>query len=163
MLELEVAELAMDATAVDALANTVEAVVTTLLALAESAASPFSMARSASSPPNDGTKRVHHNATRRPRSTMRCLRMNSTTRTKKASAARITRRSSQSDFSSAVMRCLDVDMSEESTSCVVEVDFNEAVEDSVRAVSGRLEGGRVRGIVYPVAVWRARNARARLA
>ena len=41
-------------------------------------------------------------------------------------------RSSQSDFSSAVMRCLEVVMSESRTSCVVDVDFRFAVDDSAR-------------------------------
>ena len=58
--------------------------------------------------------------------------MKSTTRTKKMRPAKMSMRSSQSDFSSAVMRCLEVVMSESRTSCVVDVDFRFAVDDSAR-------------------------------
>ena len=39
-------------------------------------------------------------------------------------------RSIQSDFSSAVISCLEVDIREVRTSCVEEVDFRAAVDDS---------------------------------
>lgn len=78
----------------------------------------------------DGRKRVHQNATRSPRLTTRCCMMNRTTRMKKTSAAIIRRRSSQSDFSSAVMRCLEVCIRPSRTSCVDEADRSEAEEAS---------------------------------
>ena len=78
----------------------------------------------------EGMNRVHQKAMRRLRSTRRCFKMNRTTRMKNRSAARMSMRSSQSDFSSAVMRCFEVDISDESTSCVVDVDLRAAVEDS---------------------------------
>ena len=124
-------ELAKDAvitdTAVDAVATTVDA---TLLAVADNDISPFSIARSASSPLKSGMKRVQKKAIRKLRSTRRCLRMKSTMRMKKRRVAKMSMRSIQSDFSSAVMRCLEVLMSVSRTSCVDEVDWRFLVEDS---------------------------------
>ena len=125
--EEDTTELARDAATVNAVATTVEATL-----LADKDTWPFSIASNASSPLKSGTNRVHHSAMRSPRSTSRCLRMKSTTRTKKMRPAKMSIRSSQSDFSSAVMRCLEVVMSESRTSCVVDVDFRFAVDDSAR-------------------------------
>lgn len=70
---------------------------------------PASSIRSISlSPLKSGMKRVHQNATRKPRSRIRCFRMKRTTRKKKRRAEKIRMRSSQSDFSRAVISCLDV-------------------------------------------------------
>ena len=101
------------ASIVDATVNTdVTADAASVIELAVNA--PFSIASTAFSaarlavfegPP--GMKRVHQNAIRSPRSTIRCFRMKSTTRMKNMRPARMRRRSSQSDFSSAVMRCFD--------------------------------------------------------
>lgn len=92
---------------------------------------PSSIFNNASSPLKSGIKRVHQNAMRRLRSMRRCLRMNSTVRMKKTSPARIRSLSSQSDFSSAVMRCFEVVMRPSRTSCVLEVERNDAEEVSV--------------------------------
>ena len=80
----------------------------------------------------DGINRVHQKAIRILRSTKRCLRINRTTRMKKTRAAMISNRSSQSDFSRAVMRCFEVVMRLSRTSCVVDADFREAVEASTK-------------------------------
>lgn len=77
---------------------------------------------SSPSPLKSGRKRVHQKAIRMPLSTTRCFRMKSTIRKKKATAARIKRRSSQSDFSRAVIRCLDVLRRVESVSCATVVE-----------------------------------------
>lgn len=69
-----------------------------------------------------GRNRVHQKAIRMPLSTTRCFRMRSTTRKKKATAAKIRRRSSQSDFSRAIMRCLDVLRRVERVSCAAVVE-----------------------------------------
>ena len=62
---------------------------TTLESDAVACAAPFSnWSRSSTSPLKFGMKRVHQKAMRRPRSTMRCLRMKRTTRTKKTRPAR---------------------------------------------------------------------------
>ena len=79
---------------------------------------------------DEGRNRVQKSATRTPLSTMRCLMMNSTTKTKNARPAKIKRRSIQSAFSSAVMSCFDVRVMVERTSCCVEVDFRVAVDFS---------------------------------
>ena len=126
----EETELANEAAAVDTITTAVETAEATLLAVADRDASAISIARSAPSPLKSGMRRVHQNAMRRLRSTMRCLRMKNTTRMKKARLARMSRWSSQSDFSSAVVRCFEVVMSEESTSCVEDADLSEAVDDS---------------------------------
>ena len=119
-------------------ADTIEAPVTTVvtkLALEVISALPFSMSSRATScggDDNEGMNLVHQNAIRRLRSTSRCLRMNRTTSTKNASAAAMSSRSSQSDFSSAVMSCFEVPMSMLSTSCILEADLSAAVDDSAR-------------------------------
>lgn len=53
---------------------------------------------------------------------------------KKTTAEMMRRRSSQSDFSRAVMSCLDVPMTAVSVSCVEEVDLRLAVEASGECV-----------------------------
>jgi len=58
--------------------------------------------------PMKGNRRVHQNAMRSPRSTMRCFRMKSTTRAKNARVAKISIRSNQSAFSRAVTSCFEV-------------------------------------------------------
>lgn len=119
-------------TAAEVVTNAVET--TSVIVLATSL--PFSIAstapRLAAGIPRElvGRKRVHQNMIRKPRSTIRCFRMKRTTRMKKSSAARMSSRSSQSDFSSAVMRCFEVTMRLSSTSCVEEADFSEAVDCS---------------------------------
>lgn len=77
-----------------------------------------------------GTNLVHQRAIRRPRSMNRCLRMKSTTRIKNMNAESITIRSSQSVFSRAVIRCLDVIMSVLSVSWVCDVARNVEVDSS---------------------------------
>lgn len=93
---------------------------------------PFSMASTTFSAArlfdDDGMKRVHQKTRRRLRSTKRCLRMNKTTSMKNTSAAMMSMRSSQSDFSSAVTRCLEVTSRLSKTSCVEEADFKVAVD-----------------------------------
>lgn len=119
-------------TAAEAVTNAVETTSVTVLATSF----PFSIASTTSGLavgiPRElvGRKRVHQNMMRKPRSTIRCFKMKRTTRMKKSSAARMSSRSSQSDFSSAVMRCFDVTMRLSSTSCVEEADFSEAVDCS---------------------------------
>ena len=77
-----------------------------------------------------GINRVHQNAIRSPRSTTRCFRINRTTRIKKAKPERIRMRSSQSDFSSAVTRCLEVDITVFRVSCCRDVERRVAVDSS---------------------------------
>lgn len=117
-------------------ANVVEADAITpdakAVALFITAACPFSIKSKSISPL--GKNRVHHNAIRRPLSTIRCFKMNKTTRKKKIVAERRRRRSSQSDFSRAVMSCLDVPMMVVSVSCVEDVDLRLAVEASRECV-----------------------------
>jgi hypothetical protein len=115
---------AKDATAVAALARLADASTTTL-------AMPFSARRSsAASSLKLGTNRVHQNASRMPRSTIRCLRMKSTTSTKKQKPERMRMRSSQSLFSSAVTSCFEVDMTLLSVSCWSEVERRVEVDSS---------------------------------
>lgn len=78
--------------------------------LEDIAALPFSMRSKSASPLKSGRNRVHQKTRRSPRSRMRCLRMNRMTRMKNMNAEIISTRSSQSDFSRAVMSCLDVPM-----------------------------------------------------
>lgn len=117
-------------------ADTIEAPVTTVvtkLALEVISALPFSMSSRATScggDDNEGMNLVHQNAIRRLRSTSRCLRMNRTTKMKNRREARIRRRSSQSDFSKAVMRCFEVTIKPSKTSCVEEAERRFAVEAS---------------------------------
>ena len=80
--------------------------------------------------PMEGKKRVHQNAMRSPRSTIRCFRMKRTTRTKNVRVAKIRIRSNQSAFSSAVTSCFEVPSSPVSTSWVVDVALSEAVDAS---------------------------------
>lgn len=116
-----------------------DATVTTLVAAtvalaASSLPAPFSTASNtlslATFLADDGKKRVQKKAIRILRSMSRCLRINRTMRMKKNRAAKMSIRSSQSDFSRAVMRCFEVTMRLSRTSCVVEVDFREAVDAS---------------------------------
>lgn len=95
----------------DAILATVEEATTTL-------ADPFSIAlNNLSSSLKLGRNLVHQNAIRMLRSRIRCLRMKRTTRRKKTKAEMRRTRSSQSDFSRAVMRCFEVDMTALSVSC----------------------------------------------
>ena len=100
---------------------------------------PFSMTSAVLSPretaEDDGKNRVHQKAIRSPRLTTRCCTIKSTTRRKKTSAAMMSRRSNQSDFSKAVMRCFEVCISPSSTSWVEEADFSDAVEASRQKLS----------------------------
>lgn len=64
-----------------------------------------------------GKNLVHQNAILIPRSMIRCFNINNTTRRKKTNPEMIRIRSSQSDFSSAVMSCLEVDMTLLRASC----------------------------------------------
>jgi len=77
-----------------------------------------------------GSSLVQKKAMRNPRSMMRALRMKRITRTKNTSADRMRTRSSQSDFSSAVMSSLEVPMKKLSVSCAVDVDWRVAVDAS---------------------------------
>lgn len=101
-------------------------------------AEPFSMFNNCASPLKSGMKRVHQKAMRIPRSKTRCFKMKSTTRIKKRSAAKMTTRSSQSDFSRAVSSCFDVSMTLVRVSWVLEVDRKVAVESAVEEVSNRV-------------------------
>jgi len=64
-----------------------------------------------------GKKRVHQNMRRKLLSMTRRLKMKATTSKKKQRPPRIRSRSSQSDFSRAVIRCLEVLMRSERESC----------------------------------------------
>lgn len=75
-----------------------------------------------------GRKRVHQNATRSPRSMMRCFAMKSTTMMKNDNAASTRKRSSQSACSSAWMSCRDVRVAVESRSCCADVARSVAVD-----------------------------------
>ena len=77
-----------------------------------------------------GKNFVHQKAILSPRSTIRCFRMNNTTRRKKMNPEMIRIRSSQSDFSSAVMSCLEVCMTLLRVSCWRDVERMVAVEES---------------------------------
>lgn len=77
-----------------------------------------------------GKNFVHQKAILSPRSTIRCFKMNNTTRRKKTNPEMIRIRSSQSDFSSAVMSCLEVDITLSRTSCWRDVERRVAVEES---------------------------------
>ena len=77
-----------------------------------------------------GRNLVHQKAILKPLSTIRCLRMNKTTKIKKKNPERISILSSQSAFSSAVISCFEVDMTEERVSCCKDVERREAVDDS---------------------------------
>ena len=131
-------EVDIDAAAEVATDRTLDA---TIVALAITGlAEPFSMASTTASlttltvalltltGDDEGKKRVQKNAIRKLLSIRRCLRINSTTRTKKRRAAKMSMRSSQSDFSRAVMRCLEVTIRLSRTSCVEEVDLSAAVD-----------------------------------
>ena len=65
----------------------------------------------------EGKNRVHQKASLTPLSITLCLMMKKTTRMKKERAARIRRRSSQSECSRAVMSCLEVRVAVERRSC----------------------------------------------
>ncbi len=80
--------------------------------------------------PGRGMNFVHQSAIRRPRSIKRCLRMKSTTRMKNMNAERMRIRSSQSAFSRAVMRCLEVTISVLRVSWVCDVARNVEVDSS---------------------------------
>jgi len=86
--------------------------------------------KTASSALKSGKYFVHQNAILRPLSTIRCFRMKRITRTKKAKAERMSMRSSQSDFSSAVMICFEVDMTDERVSCCSDVERKDELEES---------------------------------
>ena len=116
-VEAEV-EAAAAATRADVTAATTDEA-TVVRSDTEAVRAPFSIASttfSAALVEEEGMKRVHQNAMRRLLSTRRCLRMKRTTRMKNSSAARISMRSSQSDFSSAVMRCFEVTIKPSKTS-----------------------------------------------
>ena len=72
---------------------------------------------SSSSELKSGKNLVHQNAILSPRSMKRCFNINNTTRRKKTNPEMIRIRSSQSDFSSAVMSCLEVDITLLRASC----------------------------------------------
>lgn len=93
------------------------------------APSPLSILSKSRSPV--GKNLVHHSAMRKPRSTKRCLRMNRTTKKKKQTAEIMSKRSSQSDFSRAVISCFEVPITASSVSCVAEVDRRVAVDESI--------------------------------
>jgi hypothetical protein len=77
-----------------------------------------------------GRNLVHQKAILKPLSTTRCLRINKTTKRKKRNPERMSILSSQSAFSSAVMSCFEVDMTEERVSCCKDVERRDAVEES---------------------------------
>ena len=77
-----------------------------------------------------GKNLVHQKAILNPRSMIRCFRINKTTRRKKTNPEMIRIRSSQSDFSRAVMSCLEVNMTLLRTSCWRDVERRVAVEES---------------------------------
>ena len=77
-----------------------------------------------------GRNLVHQKAILKPLSTTRCLRMNKTTNKKKQNPERTSILSSQSAFSSAVIRCFEVVMTEERASCCNDVERREAVDES---------------------------------
>jgi hypothetical protein len=114
------------AATMDKVDETIADAVETLL---ENTAPPFSILRSATSPLKSGRNRVHHRATRKLRSRIRCLTMKRTTRMKNVNAENISTRSNQSDFSNAVISCLDVPMRPVSVSCVVDVERRVAVDE----------------------------------
>jgi hypothetical protein len=92
---------------------------------------PFSGSfRSALSSLKSGRNLVHQKAILKPLSTIRCLRMNMTTNRKKQKPERMSILSSQSAFSSAVISCFEVVMTEERVSCCKDVERREAVEES---------------------------------
>lgn len=92
-----------------------------------------------------GMNLVQKNAILSPRSTMRCLRMNATTRKKNAREARINTLSSQSDFSRAVTSVLDVERRLVSVSCWVEVLRSVFVESSTKIESEKDEASNTLG------------------
>jgi len=92
---------------------------------------PFSrLCSSAASSLKLGINLVHQNASRIPRSTILCFRMNRTTMMKKKKPERIRTRSNQSDFSKAVTSCFDVCMTLLRVSCCEEVERRVVVESS---------------------------------
>jgi hypothetical protein len=93
--------------------------------------SPTPLANNLSSPEKSGKNLVHQNAIRTPLSSTRCFTMNSTTRTKNVNAERMRTRSSQSVFSRAVMRCLEVVRREVRVEWVEVVERRVVVEVSV--------------------------------
>lgn len=119
----------------DARSVYVEAVVSTAVTTSSATVEselPFSNASISRSSglENDGINLVHQNAMRRPRSTSRCFKINKTTKTKKTRAAMMTSLSTQSDFSRAVIRYLEVVRSPSRTSCVEDAERNEADDAS---------------------------------
>lgn len=92
----------------------IAAVAVVVTAVIMDSSSAFS--RSAS-PLKSGKKRVHQNMRRTLRSMTRRLKTNATTRRKKQRPPRMRRRSSQSDFSRAVIRSFEVLMRSERVSC----------------------------------------------
>ena len=90
---------------------------------------PMALRSSSSSELKFGKNRVHQKAILSPRSMIRCFKINNTTRRKKTNPEMIRIRSSQSDFSSAVISCLEVNMTLLRTSCWIDVERRVAVEE----------------------------------
>ena len=85
--------------------------------LDDSPTGSMALRSNSSSELKSGKNLVHQNAILNPRSIIRCFKINNTTRRKKTNPEMIRIRSSQSDFSSAVMSCLEVDMTLLRVSC----------------------------------------------
>ena len=73
---------------------------------------------------------VHQNAILSPRLMIRCFKINNTTRREGTNPEMMRIRSTQSDSSSAVMRCLEVDKTLLRASCWSDVERRVAVEES---------------------------------
>ena len=131
--DIGVIELRMGVVAVPELATSDTREVTTDTAVLDKldGSTGFTALRSnSSSELLSGKNLVHQKAILSPRSMIRCFKMNNTTRRKKTNPEMMRIRSSQSDFSSAVMSCLEVDVTLLRTSCWRDVERRVAVEES---------------------------------
>lgn len=119
-----------DDSAVDTLSLTVSSILNTVALPSSCFMSKSSADRFTTDRVDEGTKRVQNKATRIPLSTIRCLTMKRTTKTKKARPLKMSSRSIQSAFSSAVMSCFEVRVIDERTSCCEEAALRVAVDCS---------------------------------
>jgi len=115
-----------------ATSDTREATIDTAVAdkLNDSPTGSKALRSNSSSELKSGKNLVHQKAILSPRSMIRCFKINNTTRRKKMNPEMIRIRSSQSDFSSAVMSCLEVDITLLRASCWRDVERRVAVEES---------------------------------
>ena len=127
LVTLAALEIVVEATC-ERLANVVEMTLDATTLAVRKAPSPRSILSKAASPL--GKNLVHQNAMRIPRSTKRCFKIKATTKKKKQTVDNMSRRSNQSDFSRAVIRCFEVPITASSVSWVEEVDRRVAVEES---------------------------------